>query len=73
MKISVEFDMTPEEFRQATGLPEISDIQQKMISLIIKNMHSSEDNYDPFGLFKPFMESGFNSMSSVFMDENNSE
>ncbi len=68
MKISVEFDMTPEEFRTSLGLPEVQLIHQKMINEIIEKMQSGEDGYDPFTLFKPFIDNGLNSMPTMFMN-----
>jgi len=68
MKISVEFDMTPEEFRQSLGLPEVKIIQQEMMDSIITKMQTGEEGYDPFTLFKPFFGDGLNSMSSMFMN-----
>ncbi len=68
MKISVEFDMTPEEFRQSLGLPEVQIIQQEMITSIITKMQAGEDGYDPFTLFKPFFGDGLNAMPAMFMN-----
>jgi len=68
MKISVEFDMTPEEFRQSLGLPEVKIIQQEMMDSIITKMQTGEEGYDPFTLFKPFFGDGLNSMPSMFMN-----
>ena len=68
MKISVEFDMTPEEFRQSLGLPDVQVFQKEMIDAIIAKMQTGEDGYDPFTLFKPFMDGGLNAMPSIFMN-----
>ena len=68
MKISVEFDMTPEEFRQSLGLPEVKIIQQEMIDSIITKMQTGEEGYDPFTLFKPYFSDGLNAMPAMFMN-----
>lgn len=58
MKINVEFDLTPEEFRQALGLPDISGFQQDLLGQIQKQMESGVEGYDPVSLMKPFLQSG---------------
>ncbi len=71
MKINVEFDMTPDEFRKVMGLPDVQSFQKEMMETIIERMQAGEDGYDPFTLFQPFMESGINSVESmkkVFMN-----
>jgi len=68
MKISVEFDMTPEEFRQSLGLPEVKIIQQEMIDSIITKMQTGEEGYDPFTLFKPLLADGLSAMPAMFMN-----
>lgn len=65
MKINVEFDMTPDEFRKVMGLPDIEAFQKEMMESIIAKMQTGEDGYDPFTLFQPFMESGINSVDSM--------
>ncbi|WP_299311550.1 DUF6489 family protein, partial [uncultured Halomonas sp.] len=40
MKINVEFDLTPEEFRQALGLPDVAVFQQQLLEQIQKQMES---------------------------------
>ena len=65
MKINVEFDMTPDEFRKVMGLPDIEAFQKEMMESIITKMQTGEDGYDPFTLFQPFMESGINSVDSM--------
>jgi hypothetical protein len=65
MKINVEFDMTPDEFRKVMGLPDVQVFQKEMMETIIQKMQTGEDGYDPFTLFQPFMESGINSVDSM--------
>lgn len=38
MKIKVEFELTPKEFRDSLGLPEVSEIQSKAISMVKSRM-----------------------------------
>ncbi|GHE21482.1 hypothetical protein [Halomonas urumqiensis] len=56
MKINVEFDLTPDEFRQALGLPDISAFQQDLLGHIQKQMESGVEGYDPMSLMQPFMQ-----------------
>ena len=34
MKIKIEFDLTPQEFRQSMGLPDIAGLQDEALSLL---------------------------------------
>lgn len=34
MKIKIEFDLTPQEFRQSLGLPDIAGLQDEALSLL---------------------------------------
>ncbi|RUR29903.1 hypothetical protein [Vreelandella nanhaiensis] len=56
MKINVEFDLTPNEFRQALGLPDIEAFQQSLLQNIQSQMESGADGYDPMSLMRPFLQ-----------------
>ncbi|GEN25930.1 hypothetical protein HCU01_38790 [Halomonas cupida] len=56
MKINVEFDLTPEEFRQALGLPNIETFQQELLERIQGQMESGVEGYDPMSLMQPFLQ-----------------
>lgn len=58
MKIHVEFDLTPAEFRQALGLPDVEAFQRELISRIQQQMEAGVDGYDPWSLMQPFMQQG---------------
>ncbi|UYG02479.1 DUF6489 family protein [Halomonas sp. LR3S48] len=58
MKINVEFDLTPEEFRRALGLPDVEAFQQELLNRIYKQMESGVEGYDPMSLMKPFLQQG---------------
>lgn len=71
MKINVEFDLTPEEFRRAMGLPDVTDLHETLIASVIEKINSAEDGYDAFMLLKPFLTTSMQTMESVqkgFMD-----
>ena len=56
MKINVEFDLTPDEFRQALGLPDVEAFQKNLLDNIQRQMESGEDGYDPMSLMRPFLQ-----------------
>ncbi|MCC5881101.1 MAG: hypothetical protein JJU25_00490 [Halomonas sp.] len=59
MKINVEFDLTPDEFRRALGLPDVEAFQKELMNRIQKQMESGVEGYDPMSLMKPFLQQGF--------------
>lgn len=56
MKINVEFDLTPEEFRQSLGLPDVEAFQKSLLDNIQQQMESGVDGYDPMSLMRPFLQ-----------------
>ncbi|SES10427.1 hypothetical protein SAMN04487958_10783 [Vreelandella subterranea] len=56
MKINVEFDLTPDEFRQALGLPDVEAFQQHLLDNIQRQMESGVEGYDPMSLMRPFLQ-----------------
>ncbi len=56
MKINVEFDLTPEEFRRALGLPDVEAFQKDLLNRIYKQMESGTEGYDPMSLMQPFLQ-----------------
>lgn len=46
MKIKVEFDLTPEEFRESLGLPNISGLQDEALSFLKSRVSSDLDDVD---------------------------
>lgn len=65
MKISVDIDLTPEEFRRTLGLPDVSDIQKEMVEQFKQQMLNGAEGYDPMTLMQPYLNSGLNSMESM--------
>ncbi|ODC03301.1 hypothetical protein BFW38_06815 [Terasakiispira papahanaumokuakeensis] len=64
MKVNIEFDMTPEEFRKAMGLPDVEGFQDELMQKIRQQMEAGVEGYDPLSLFKPFITQGFDSLSN---------
>jgi len=62
MKINVTFDMTPEEFRKAMGLPDVQEFQQEFFNTVLEKMRAGEDGYDPMSLYQPMFNESMNAM-----------
>ena len=56
MKINVEFDLTPDEFRQSLGLPDVEEFQKHLLENIQRQMESGVEGYDPMSLMRPFLQ-----------------
>lgn len=65
MKINVEFDMTPEEFRRVMGLPDVQEFQSEVMNAMMEKMTSGEEGYDAMSLFKPMMAESMKSVDQV--------
>lgn len=55
MKVTVDFDITPEEVRKLFGLPDVEAFQRQMMDEIRDRMLAGADGYDPIKLFQPYM------------------
>ncbi|SFX45526.1 DUF6489 family protein [Marinospirillum alkaliphilum] len=64
MKVNIELDMTPEEFRQAMGLPDVQPFQEELMNKIKEQMEAGVEGYDALSLFKPFISQSFESVNS---------
>ncbi|HSP30498.1 MAG TPA: hypothetical protein VLO13_00535 [Halomonas sp.] len=56
MKINVEFELTPDEFRQSLGLPDVEAFQKNLLENIQHQMESGVEGYDPMSLMRPFLQ-----------------
>lgn len=56
MKINVEFELTPDEFRQSLGLPDVEAFQKNLLDNIQHQMESGVEGYDPMSLMRPFLQ-----------------
>ncbi|GEN28869.1 hypothetical protein HVA01_25150 [Halovibrio variabilis] len=56
MKINVEFDLTPDEFRQSLGLPDVEVFQKNLLENIQRQMESGVEGYDPMSLMRPYLQ-----------------
>lgn len=62
MKINVTFDLTPEEFRQVMGLPDVQEFQQELFNTMLQKMQSGEEGYDAMSLYQPMVKESLNAM-----------
>lgn len=58
MKINVEFDLTPAEFRQSLGLPDVDSFQRDVMARIQQRMEEDVEGYDPWSLMQSFFQQG---------------
>lgn len=65
MKISIDIDLTPDEFRRTVGLPDISELQKEMVDEFRKRMMAGAEGYDPMTLMKPYLNSGASSIEAM--------
>ena len=65
MKINIEFDMTPEEFRRVMGLPEGYDVMSLFKPMMAENMKSVDQVQKTFvDLMSGYMKGGTSPKSS---------
>ncbi|MBV5311361.1 DUF6489 family protein [Chromatium okenii] len=55
MKVTVDFDITPEEFRKVFGLPDVEAFQRQLMDDIRERMTGGVEGYDPIKLFQPYV------------------
>lgn len=62
MKVKFEVDLTPEEFRQAFGLPDVNQFYEELLATTLEKMRAGEEGYDPFSLMQPAINNSFSGM-----------
>jgi len=62
MKVKFEVDLTPEEFRQAMGMPDMSQFYEDLMAAVLEKMNNGEEGYDPFSLMQPVINNSFSGM-----------
>ncbi|MBK1716793.1 DUF6489 family protein [Thiocystis violacea] len=55
MKVTVDFDITPDEVRKLFGLPDVEAFQRQLMDDIRERMTAGVEGYDPIKLFQPYM------------------
>lgn len=62
MKVKFEVDLTPEEFRQAMGMPDVNQFYEELMATVLEKMRAGEEGYDPFSLMQPVINNSFSGM-----------
>ena len=65
MKINIEFDLTPAEFRAIFGLPDLQPLHEEVMGKIREKTIASVDNYDPMNFLAPYSPEGMRSLQEL--------
>ena len=63
MKVKLEIDATPEEWRRFFGMPDVSEIHQQLLKDAQEKMASGD--YDPVALMQSFMPEDMKKMADL--------
>lgn len=72
MKVTVNIDCTPEEARQFMGLPDVSPMQEEMMTYIRERMMSNLQGMEPETFVKtwlPMSVQGFEQIQKMFWQQ----
>ena len=58
MKIKVEFELTPQEFRESLGLPNISALQDEALAMLKARITSDVENIDVAEIIESWFSQG---------------
>ena len=58
MKIKVEFDLTPEEFRASLGLPDIAALQDEAVTMLKSKLSTNIEDIDVVGIVETMLGQG---------------
>ena len=58
MKIKVEFELTPAEFRESLGLPNISALQDEALAMLKERITSDVENIDVAEIIESWFTQG---------------
>ena len=58
MKIKVEFELTPQEFRETLGLPNISALQDETLAMLRDRITSDVENIDVANIIESWFSQG---------------
>lgn len=65
MKINIEFDLTPAEFRAIFGLPDVQPLHEEVMEKLREKMIAGVDNYDPMNFLAPYSPEGMRSLQEL--------
>ena len=64
MKINIEIDLTPEEFRKLMGWPDVHEFQNEIFEQIRNKMVTGVEGYDPLSVMQPYMAQSAGAMDA---------
>jgi len=64
MKVNIEIDVTPEEFRKLMGWPDVRGFQDELLEDLRKQMQAGAEGYDPVSLMQPFLSQAAGTMDA---------
>ncbi|OQX30444.1 MAG: hypothetical protein B0D96_03780 [Candidatus Sedimenticola endophacoides] len=62
MKINIEIDITPEEFRKSMGWPDVEAFNRELLDKLRQQMEAGAEGFDPLTLLKPYLTQSASSM-----------
>lgn len=65
MKIKIDIEATPQELRNFFGLPDLTPLQDEMLSIIRRNMSAGVEGFDPISIMKPFLPENMQALSTL--------
>jgi len=64
MNITIDIDISPEEFRKLMGWPDMEGFHEDLMEKIREQMNIGSEGYDPLSLFKVFLSQSTTSMEA---------
>ena len=65
MKINIEIDLTPAEYREALGLPDVRPVQEELMEKVREKMLAGVEGYDPTKLLAPYFPDNMRAMEKL--------
>lgn len=65
MKFTLEADVTPKEFREALGLPDVAGLQKEIIDAVRRRMEQGIDDFDPVAMARSWLSQGIVGVSEL--------
>ena len=65
MKINIEIDLTPAEYREIFGLPDVRPVQEELMEKVREKMLANIDSYDPMKLMAPYFPDNMRAMEKL--------
>ncbi|MGF1644730.1 MAG: DUF6489 family protein [Thiotrichales bacterium] len=62
MKITLDIELSPAEFREVMGWPDVSQLQREGMARIVEKMSQGAEGYEPLSLMQPFFANSANAM-----------